>query len=87
MAAAVATLDGTDAGNYQAQPYMTLESGVLPEPVFSDIADAIRGRNGLSTLYAPGEMAAAVLALAWDVGFKIRGLLLDDGTLEINYYE
>ena len=87
MAAAVAALDGTDAGNYQAQPYMVLESGVLPESVFSDIADAIRGQNGLSTLYQPGDMAAAILALEWDVGYKIRALLLDDGTLEINYYE
>ena len=87
MAAAVAALDGTDAGHYQEQPYMALESGVLPESVFSDIADAIRGQNGLSTLYAPGDMAAAILALEWDVGYKIRALLLDDGTLEINYYE
>lgn len=87
MAAAVAALDGTDAGSYQAQPYMTLESGVLPESVFSDIADAIRGQNGLSTLYQPGDIAAAILALEWDVGYKIRALLLDDGTLEINYYE
>lgn len=87
MAAAVAALDGTDAGNYQAQPYMTLESGVLPESVFSDIAAAIRGQNGESTLYAPGDMAAAILALEWDVGYKIRALLLDDSTLEINYYE
>lgn len=76
-----------NAGNYQEQPYMTLESGVLPESVFSDIADAIRGQNGLSTLYQPGAMAAAILALEWDVGYKIRALLLDDGTLEINYYE
>ena len=87
MAAAVAALDGTDAGDYQAQPYMALESGVLPESVFSDIAAAIREQNGLSTLYQPGDMAAAILALEWDVGYKIRGLLLDDGTFEINYYE
>ena len=43
MAAAVAALDGTDAGQYQAQPYMQLDSGILSESVFSDIADAIRG--------------------------------------------
>lgn len=87
MAAAVAALDGTDASHYQEQPYMALESSVLPESVFSDIADAIRGQNGESTLYAPGDMAAAILALEWDVSYKIRALLLDDGTLEINYYE
>ncbi len=87
MAAAVSALDGTDAGNYQEQPYMELESGVLPESVFADIAAAIRAQNGLATLYAPGDMAAAILALEWDVGFKIRALLLDDGMLEINYYE
>lgn len=87
MAAAVAALDETDVGGYQAQPYMALESGVLPESVFSDIASAIRGQNGENTLYTPGDMAAAILALEWDVGYKIRALLLDDGTLEINYYE
>lgn len=87
MASAVAALDGTDAGDYQEQPYMTLESGVLLESVFSDIASAIRGQNGESALYAPGDMAAAILALEWDVGYKIRALLLDDGALEINYYE
>lgn len=87
MAEAVAALDGMDAGQYQEQPYMALESGVLPESVFSDIASAIRGQNGESTLYTPGDMAAAILAFEWDVGYKIRALLLDDGTLEINYYE
>ena len=87
MAAAVAALDGTDAGNYQAQQYMQLESGILSESVFSDIADAIRGQNGLSTQYQPGDMAAAILALTWDVGYKVRALLLSDGTLEFNYYD
>ena len=84
MAAAVAALDGTDAGGYVEQPYMELESGVLPESVLSDIADAIRGQNGEPTLYAPGDMAAAILALAWDTGLKPRALLLTDGTLEFN---
>ena len=87
MAAAVAALDGTDAGNYQAQQYMQLESGILSESVFSNIADAIRGQNGLSTQYQPGDMAAAILALTWDVGYKVRALLLSDGTLEFNYYD
>ena len=87
MAAAVTALDGTDAGNYQAQQYVQLESGILSESVFSDIADAIRGQNGLSTQYQPGDMAAAILALEWDVGYKVRALLLSDGTLEFNYYD
>ena len=87
MAAAVSALDGTDAGDYQAQPYMELESGVLPESVFSDIADAIRGQNGLSTLYQPGDMAAAILALEWDVGLKPRAVLTSLGTLEFNYVD
>mgnify|MGYP000892320744 FL=1 len=51
MAAAVAALDGTQGSSYVPQPYMTLESGVLSESVFSDIAAAIRGQNGLTTLY------------------------------------
>lgn len=87
MTGAVAALDGTDAGQYQAQPYMALESDVLSEHVFEDIADVIRGQNGLSTQYQPGDMAAAILALEWDVGYKVRALLLADGTLEFNYYD
>lgn len=87
MAAAVAALDGTDAGDYQAQPYMALESGVLPESALSDIADAIRGQNGLSTLYQPGDMAAAILAFEWDVGLKPRAVLTSLGTLEFNYVD
>jgi len=87
MAAAVAALDGSYAGDYQAQPYMTLESGVLPESVFEDIADAIRGQNGSSDTYLPGEMAAAILALSWDVGLKPRAVLTSLGTLEFNYVD
>lgn len=87
MAAAVAALDGTDAGQYQPQPYMQLDSGILSESVFSDIADAIRGQNGLSTQYQPGDMAQAILDLEWDVGYKVRALFLSDGTLEFNYYD
>lgn len=87
MAAAVAALDGTNAGNYQTQSYKTLESGVLSDSVFSDIADAIRGQNGLSTQYQPGDMAAAILALSWDVGLKPRAVLTSLGTLEFNYVD
>lgn len=87
MAAAVSALNGIDAGDYQEQPYMALESGVLPESVFSDIAAAIRGQNGLSTLYQPGDMAAAILALEWDVGLKPRAVLTSLGTLEFNYVD
>ena len=87
MAAAVSALDGTNAGSYQAQPYMALESGVLSESVFEDIADAIRGQNGLTDTYTPGEMAAAILALEWDVGLKPRAVLTSLGTLEFNYVD
>ena len=87
MAGAVAALDGTNAGNYQAQPYMALQSGVLSDSVFADIADAIRGQNGLSTLYAPGDMAQAILDLVWDVGLKPRAVLTSLGTLEFNYVD
>lgn len=87
MAAAVTALDGTNAGNYQAQQYMQLESGVLSEHIFEDIADAIRGQNGLQTQYQPGDMAAAILALSWDVGLKPRAVLTSLGTLEFNYVD
>ena len=85
MAAAVAALDGTKAGTPGVEPYMALESGVLLESVFSDIADAIRAQNGLTVTYAPGDMAQAILDLVWDVGVKVRAMLLTDGTLEFNY--
>ncbi|NHM15796.1 leucine-rich repeat protein [Eggerthellaceae bacterium zg-887] len=87
MAAAVAALDGTDAGGYVPQQYKQLQSGVLSESVFSDIADAIRGQNGSQAQYQPGDMAQAILDLTWDVGYKVRALLLTDGTLEFNYYD
>ena len=87
MAAAVAALDGSYAGNYQPQDYMELESGVLPESVFTDIADAIRGQNGLERTYQPGEMARAILDLTWDVGLKPRAVLTSLGTLEFNYVD
>lgn len=66
---------------------MALESGVLPESVFSDIAAAIRGQNGLSTRYQSGDMAAAILALEWDVGLRPRAVLTSLGTLEFNYVD
>jgi len=87
MASAISALDGTNAGNYQAQQYKQLQSGVLSDSVFEDIADAIRGQNGLSTQYAPGDMAQAILDLTWDVGLKPRALLLSDGTMELNYLD
>ena len=51
MTAAVAALDESNAGRFMPQDCMELESGILPESVFSDIADAIRGktRNPRST--------------------------------------
>lgn len=87
MAAAVTALDGTNEGNYQVQIYMTLESGILSGHVFEDIADAIRGQNGSTDTYLPGEMAAAILALSWDVGLKPRAVLTSLGTLEFNYVD
>ena len=84
MAVAVLALDGTKAGTpYQAPA--TSGAGVIADSVFDGIADAIRAQNGLSETYTPGEMAPAILALSWDVGVKIRALLLADGTLELNY--
>ena len=84
MAAAVLALDGTKAGApYQAPP--TSGIGVISDSVFDGIADAIRAQNGSDETYKPSEMAPAILALSWDVGVKIRALLLSDGTLELNY--
>ena len=87
LPAAVAALDGTKAGDGRAEPYMELERGVLSDKVFAKLGDAIRKQNGLDTRYRPDEMAAAILALEWGGGLKPRALLLDDGTLELNYLD
>ena len=84
MAAAVLALDGTRAGT-PFQAVAGTGTGVISDAVFDGIADAIRAQNGLSETYTPGEMAPAILALSWDVGVKMRAILLADGTLEFNY--
>ena len=85
MPAAIAALDGTNAGRHEAQGYPQLESGVLSDAIYTDIADAIRGQNGSSDTYEPGDMAQAILDLTWTPVLKARALLLTDGTLEFNY--
>lgn len=84
MAAAVLALDGTKAGT-PFQAVAGTGTGVISDTVFDGIADAIRAQNGLSETYRPSEMAPAILALVWDVGVKMRAILLADGTLEFNY--
>lgn len=84
MAAAVLALDGTREGT-PFQAVAGTGAGVVSDSVFDAIAGAIRAQNGLAETYKPGEMATAILALVWDVGVKIRALLLADGTLEFNY--
>ena len=60
-------------------------TGILSEVVFELLADAIRTQNGSTVTYTPAEMPAAIRALTWDTGVKMRALLLSDGTLELNY--
>lgn len=84
MAAAVLALDGTKAGE-PFQAAATSGVGVISDSTFDGIADAIRAQNGSDETYTPSEMASAILALAWDVGVKMRAILLADGTLEFNY--
>ena len=59
--------------------------GTIGRGVLTDIANAIRVQNGGTDTYLPSEMAPAILALVWDVGVKMRAILLADGTLEFNY--
>ena len=47
---------------------------LVTESYLSDIADAIRGKNGTSTTYKPGAMSAAIEALET----KKAGVVLDD---------
>jgi hypothetical protein len=86
MADAVASLDGTSQGNatsYEEQSGV----GVISEQVFSNIASAIRSQNGFTASYKPTEMAPAILALVWDSGLKARALLLEDYSMEFNYFD
>lgn len=86
MAAAVTALDGTNEGNATTAE-LGDDIGVISETVFSAIADAIRGQNGLTVTYKPGEMAQAIRDLTWGSETKVRALLLDDGTFELNYLD
>lgn len=86
MAAAVLALDGTQEGDVLSKT-ASEGGGIVDDAYFSAIADAIRAQNGLSVTYTPPEMAPAILALEWDVGYKPRAVLLADGTLEFNYLE
>lgn len=84
--AQIAALDGELAGD--AATYAGAEgTGVISSGVFDAIDAAIRAQNGEETWYTPAEMAPAILALSWDKGYKLRALLLDDGTLELNYLD
>ena len=84
---AVAALDGTRAGVGMAAEAPALARGACSSRHFDAIAAAIRAQNGLETKYLPSEMAAAILALEWDVGLKPRAVMCADGTLEFNYLE
>lgn len=87
MAPAVAALDGTRAGTVGVEGYKELEAGVVSSKVFDAIGAAIRAQNGSATRYKPAEMAAAILALEWGGGLKVRALLLSGGILEFNYLD
>lgn len=87
MAAAIAALDGTRSGE-GATRALRSGSGVVSDSVFSAIARAIRGQNGLATKYRPGEMARAIRDLSWDTGLKPRAVLYNGGkSLELNYLD
>ena len=87
MAAAVLALDGTQEGDAGVEEYKEPAEGVVSSKVFDAIAAAIRAQNGLTAKYTPAQMAPAILALEWDVGYKPRAVLVADGTLEFNYQE
>lgn len=84
MSSRVLEMDGTREGaGLVAAP--EVGTGILSEVVFELLADAIRTQNGSTVTYTPAEMPAAIRALTWDTGVKMRALLLSDGTLELNY--
>ena len=87
MAAAVAALDGSQEGEPKVEAYKELATGVVSSKVFDAIGSAIRGQNGETAKYLPGEMAAAILALEWDSGPRLRAVWRGDGVLEFNYLD
>lgn len=87
MAAAIDALDGTKEGTGVTRA-LGGGSGVVSDSAFSAIAGAIRGKNGLSKKYLPGEMAQAIRDLSWDTGLKPRAVLYNRGrSLELNYLD
>ena len=86
MANRILSLDGMRGGGALQMPGKE-GVGIISDSYFHDIADAIRAQNGSDETYTPLEMPAAILALRWDAGLRIRALLLADGTLEFTYLE
>lgn len=85
LPARIRALDGTRLGE-PTQAEDTLNAvGFVDDALLAGIAQAIRAQNGSAATYLPAEMAPAILALDWDTSLKPRMLLLDDGTVELNY--
>lgn len=58
-----------------------MEKGLVTIATLSDIAVAIRQKNGLATEYKPGEMAQAIVRLPSDVINIGSGAIVQDKTL------
>lgn len=85
MASAVDALNGVPLhSSHGVQSVSAAAKGYVDRPALHGIADAIRRQNGEPTLYRPGDMAQAILDLAWPA---LEALLLDDGTLVIGRFE
>lgn len=49
------------------------EKGLITKSTLTDIGNAIRSKNGLTTTYKPAEMAAAIEAITSGSGYKVYG--------------
>ena len=58
---------------------------LVTKSYLSDIADAIRGKNGSSDTYNPSEMASAITNLPGGATVLKRGVLRPDATLVTSY--
>lgn len=61
MAAAIASIDGTISGSIT--PSTNTGKGVITDSNLTAIADAIRAKLDVETLYTPAQMAAAILSI------------------------
>lgn len=55
----------------------TIEKGLVSKSYLTDIGNAIRAKNGLTTTYKPSEMAAAIEAITTSTSERMSCMVID----------